>query len=520
MSGPAKPRRRALLSVFDKKGLVPFAEELVALSFEIVSTGGTAALLREAGLPVIGVTQITGFPEVMDGRVKTLHPAIHAGLLARAGRDDATLAEHRIGLIDLLVVNLYPFEQVIANPASTELEAIENIDVGGPAMLRAAAKNHARVSVVVEVGDYEKILDCYRNGEPPLELRRQLAAKAFAHTAAYDALISNYLRSRHGDANALPERIVLSWRRKSTMRYGENPHQAAALYLNPASAAGTVARATQLQGKPLSFNNLVDADAAYQCVKAHQEPACVIVKHANPCGVAVGENLESAYEKAYASDPISAFGGVIAFNRTLEETAAERITAQQFAEVVVAPAIVELARDVFAKKPNIRVLECGPGTMQAPEWDIKSLEGGILLQDRDAGGIAEADLKVVTRRSPSPAELRDLLFAWNVVRFVKSNAIVFAAGGRTVGIGAGQMSRVMSVRIAALQAEEQKLPLTGAVMASDAFFPFRDGIDAAAKHGIRAVVQPGGSVRDDEVIAAADEHGIAMVFTGKRHFRH
>jgi phosphoribosylaminoimidazolecarboxamide formyltransferase/IMP cyclohydrolase len=347
-----------------------------------------------------------------------------------------------------------------------------------------------------------------------------LAAKAFAHTAAYDALISNYLRAGAGAAAAFPERLALSWRRKSLMRYGENPHQSAALYVHAAAHVGSVAHATQLQGKPLSFNNLVDADTALQCVKACGGPACVIVKHANPCGVAVGSELESAYKRAYASDPASAYGGVIAFNRAVDESTASAVVRNQFAEVIIAPAISELARDVFAKKPNVRVLECGSVPAQIPEWDIKSIEGGILIQDRDSDQIAAAELKTVTKRGPSDAELTDLLFAWQIVRFVKSNAIVFAQDGRTLGIGAGQMSRVMSTRIAAIQAGEQKLPLDGAVMASDAFFPFRDGIDVAAKHGIRAVIQPGGSVRDDEVIAAADDHDIAMVFTGRRHFRH
>jgi phosphoribosylaminoimidazolecarboxamide formyltransferase / IMP cyclohydrolase len=520
MTAPPPRLRRALLSVSDKKGLVPFAEELVALGFELVSTGGTAALLREAGLPVTGVSELTGFPEIMDGRVKTLHPAIHGGLLARPGTDDNVLAEQGIGLIDLLVVNLYPFERVVATPGSSEHDAIENIDVGGPAMLRAAAKNHDRVSVVVEVGDYERILEHYRNGEPPAQFKRHLAAKAFAHTAAYDAQISNYLRARlPGTESAYPERIVLSWRRKAVLRYGENPHQSAALYVNSTAAPGSVATSSQLQGKQLSFNNLVDADTAAQCARAFSGPACVIVKHANPCGVSVAADIDTAYENAYACDPTSAFGGVIAFNRRVEDGVAETILDNQFAEVIIAPGFSESAQDILAKKPNIRVLECS-GASAPSEWELKSLEGGVLIQDRDQAGIAPEQISVVTARQPAATETADLLFAWTVARFVKSNAIVFARNGATVGIGAGQMSRVMSTRIAALQAQQHSLPLPGAVMASDAFFPFRDGIDAAAEHGIVAVIQPGGSLRDDEVIAAANERGLAMVFTGQRHFRH
>ena len=520
MSSRVQAKRRAVLSVADKKGLVPFADELVRLSFELVSTGGTAALLREAGLPVSNVTELTGFPEIMDGRVKTLHPRVHGGLLARAGVDDGALAEHGIGLIDLLVVNLYPFERVSADPASTEAEAIENIDVGGPAMLRAAAKNHERVSVVVDVADYEPILEHYRGGEPPAEYKRRLAAKAFAHTAAYDAHIASYLRSRLTTATPFPETLVLSARRKTLLRYGENPHQAAALYVDAAPGSGSAAAAVLLQGKPLSFNNLVDADSALQCVLCFAEPACVIVKHANPCGVAVDDAPEDAYEKAYAADPTSAFGGVIAFNRPVDEATANAILESQFAEVIAAPRIADPARDVFARKPNMRVLECGAARSAALEWDVRSLDGGLLVQERDTASVSEADLRTVTERAPTAAEMRNLLFAWTVARFVKSNAIVLAREGRTLGIGAGQMSRLMSTRIAALQAQERGFPLAGAAMASDAFFPFRDGLDAAADHGIAAVIQPGGSMRDDEVVAAANERNIAMVFTGRRHFRH
>jgi phosphoribosylaminoimidazolecarboxamide formyltransferase/IMP cyclohydrolase len=520
MKRPRRPRRRALLSVSDKKGLVPFAEELVELSFDIISTGGTAALLREAGVPVISVTEITGFPEIMDGRVKTLHPKVHGGLLARAGKDDAALRKHGIERIDLAVVNLYPFGQVVANPASTEADAIENIDVGGPAMLRAAAKNHARVTVVVDPADYEQVLEHYRTGKPPAAFKRHLAMKAFAHTAAYDAQIASYLNGRLDAAAAYPERLVRAWQRKALLRYGENPHQSAALYVDPAAPAGALAAAPLLQGKPLSFNNLVDADAALSCVRSWTTPACVIVKHANPCGVATGKNLKSAYERAYSSDPTSAYGGVIALNRTLDARTAEAILDNQFAEVIVAPRIEERAVDILERKPNIRVLECGEKSERALEWDLKAIDGGTLLQERDVAELAKRALKTVTKRKPTKTELRDLLFAWKVVRHVKSNAIVLAQDERTLGIGAGQMSRVMSVRIAVLQAQEQKFALAGAVMASDAFFPFRDGVDVAAESGVTAVIQPGGSVRDEEVIMAANKHGIAMVFTGRRHFRH
>ncbi|HEY7670720.1 MAG TPA: bifunctional phosphoribosylaminoimidazolecarboxamide formyltransferase/IMP cyclohydrolase [Gammaproteobacteria bacterium] len=522
MKRPSRPRRRALLSVADKKGLVPFAEELVALGFDIVSTGGTAALLREAGVPVINVTDITGFPEIMDGRVKTLHPSVHGGLLARAGKDDAALRQHGIERIDLAVVNLYPFGQVVANPKSTDADAIENIDVGGPAMIRAAAKNHARVAVVVDPADYEKVLERYRGGkQPPAAFKRQLATKAFAYTAAYDAQIASYLGGRVEDAAAaFPERLVRAWQRKSLLRYGENPHQSAALYVDPGAPAGALAAATLIQGKPLSFNNLTDADAALACVRSWTAPACVIVKHANPCGVATGKKLKSAYERAYSSDPTSAYGGVIAFNRTLDAGAAEAILDNQFAEVIVAPKIEARAAEVLERKANIRVLECGEKAAHAHEWELQALDGGVLLQERDWVELTKRELKVVTKRKPTRTELRDLMFAWKVVRHVKSNAIVLAQDERTLGIGAGQMSRVMSVRIAVMQAQEQKFSLKGAVMASDAFFPFRDGLEVAAKAGVTAVIQPGGSVRDEEVIMAANKYRIAMVFTGRRHFKH
>lgn len=512
--------RRALLSVSDKRGVADFARRLSELSFELVSTGGTARVLREAGLRVTGISEITGFPEVMDGRVKTLHPAVHGGLLARRGIDEETLDEHGIGMIDVLVVNLYPFEQVIADPQSSVADAIENIDIGGPAMLRAAAKNHERVAVVVDAGDYDEVIESYRNGQPDDELRRRLAVKAYAHTARYDTAISGYLGGLAEPADNAPDSLVLSLARTAELRYGENPHQFAALYVDPAAPAGTVAQAQQHQGKPLSFNNLADADTALECVLAFDEPACVIVKHSNPCGVATADSPMAAYDLAWQGDPTSAFGGVIAFNRALPADVASAIIERQFAEVIVAPEVEDAALAALAAKPNIRVLACGAPSAGPATPDIRTIAGGVLLQSRDSGDPGSTAARTVTERQPTDTELADLVFAWRVARFVKSNAIVFAHGGRTVGIGAGQMSRVVSTRIAAFKAEEEGLPVAGAVMASDAYFPFRDGIDGAAQHGIRAVIQPGGSIRDDEVIAAANEHDIAMVFTGVRHFRH
>jgi phosphoribosylaminoimidazolecarboxamide formyltransferase/IMP cyclohydrolase len=513
--------RRALLSVADKDGLVPFAKGLTEASYEIVSTGGTAKALRAAGIPVIEVATITGFPEIMDGRVKTLHPNIHGGLLARRGVDEAVLIEHGIDMIDVLVVNLYPFEATTARPDCTDAEAIENIDIGGPAMLRAAAKNHERITVVVDPADYDSVLAALREPEVPASVRRDLAIKAFAHTARYDTAISNYLRTHNASPAPWPDPLLASWRLAQPLRYGENPHQQAALYRASETRPGTVAHAVQRQGKELSFNNIVDADAALQAVDAFDGAACVIVKHANPCGVAVAATPALAYAQAYRTDPTSAYGGVIAFNRPLDQAAAEAIVGQQFAEVIVAPEVGKRALAALAKKPNIRVLEAGwPPANRAPELDLKTIDGGVLLQSRDTGRVDVGAAKVVTRRAPTAAELRDLKFAWTVVKFVKSNAIVYAADGATLGIGAGQPSRVMSAKIGALKAAEARLALGGAALASDAFFPFRDGVDAAAECGVRAIVQPGGSMRDDEVVNAADEHGIAMVFTGMRHFRH
>ena len=513
--------RRALLSVADKQGLAPFALALEALGFEILSTGGTAKALRAGGIIVTDVATVTGFPEIMDGRVKTLHPHIHGGLLARRGTDDAVLESHGIGVIDLLVVNLYPFEATTARPDCTDAEAIENIDVGGPAMLRAAAKNHEHTVVVVDSADYDAVLAALKDGAVPAAMRRELAIKAFSHTARYDAAISHYLRAHSAAPVEWPNPLLRSFQLAEALRYGENPHQRAALYKTSESVPGTVAHALQVQGKELSFNNLVDADAAYQAVKAFDAAACVIVKHASPCGIATAASPVTAYQLAHRTDPTSAYGGVIAFNRALDEASAAAIVGQQFAEVIIAPEVGRAARAVLAAKQGIRVLEAGwPTPSSAAHDELKSIEGGLLVQTPDDGRVDIADAKVVTQRQPTASELRDLKFAWTAVKYVKSNAIVFARDGATIGIGPGQPSRVMSARIAALKAEEAKLDVAGAVLASDAFFPFRDGIDAAAERGVLAIVQPGGSMRDAEVVRAADEHGMAMIFTGMRHFRH
>ena len=524
--------RRALLSVSDKTGLVELAQALSVRGIALLSTGGTAKTLREAGIVVTDVSAVTGFPEIMHGRVKTLHPGIHGGLLGRDGVDDAVMAEHGIAPIDLLVVNLYPFEATIAKPDCTYEDAVENIDIGGPAMLRAAAKNHARVAVVVDPSDYAALAEAIAQGGTTAAQRRDFAAKAYAHTAHYDGRIAEWLSSRAGNPqqpDQWPRTLHLSLTLASPLRYGENPHQRGALYLEQNAAppgpstglrTGIVATATFLQGKELSYNNLADADAALECVKAFDAPACVIVKHANPCGVAIADNLLDAYERAYATDPTSAFGGIIAFNRALDAATAKEIVKRQFVEVVIAPEISIAALAAFAKKPNVRVLACGTLTATQDALDYQRISGGLLVQDRDTDALTAADLRCVSKRAPTPAELADLLFAWNVAMQVKSNAIVYARALRTIGIGAGQMSRVISAKIATLKAEEAGLVVPGSVMASDAFFPFRDGIDAAAAAGIRAVIQPGGSMRDAEVIAAADEAGIAMVFTGRRHFRH
>ena len=517
------PIRRALLSVSDKTGIADFARALAARGVELVSTGGTAALLREQGVTVLEVAEVTGFPEIMDGRVKTLHPAIHGALLARAGRDDAALEKLGIAPIDLVAVNLYPFRTAIAEPNCSLERAVEHIDVGGPAMLRAAAKNHARVTVVVEPADYAVVLGALdaHGGSVPDELRFRLATSAFRHTAAYDAAIARYLCGRLPGTAQLGDSLLLALDKKSDLRYGENPHQRAALYVEPGAAEASVATARQLQGKALSFNNLADGDAALECVKQFSRPACVIVKHANPCGVAAGESIAAAYERAYATDPTSAFGGIIAFNRPLDAVTAERILDRQFVELVIAPQVDADAQALFAAKKNVRVMATGAWqNAAAPSLDYRRITGGLLVQERDSGRVEAGDLELVTRRAPSDGELADLLFAWRVAKFVKSNAIVYCRDAATVGIGAGQMSRIDSARLAALKAQDAGLRTQGAVMASDAFFPFRDGIDSAAEHGIRAVIQPGGSLRDREVIEAADAHDIAMVFTRMRHFRH
>jgi phosphoribosylaminoimidazolecarboxamide formyltransferase/IMP cyclohydrolase len=519
------PVRRALLSVSDKTGLADLGRALHALGVELISTGGSAQALRDAGVPVRDVSDVTGFPGIMDGRVKTLHPKVHGGLLGRRELDDAVMREHGIMPIDLLVVNLYPFAQTVAREDCSYEQAVENIDIGGPAMLRAAAKNHERVAVVCAPADYADLIETlHREGGSTPELRQRLAATAFAHTARYDGMIADWLSARvEGErAHAFPPTLHVSLRRARELRYGENPHQGAALYVNERAPNGSVTGARVLAGKELSYNNLADADTALECVKAFgKTPACVIVKHANPCGVALADDPLAAYERAYAGDPVSAFGGIIAFNRALDGDTVRAILAKQFVEVLVAPEFDADALDALAKKPNVRALATGAWPQTAPltrEW--RTLAGGVLMQDSDRDTLLLSDLKVVSKRVPDATQLHDLLFAWHVAMFVKSNAIVYARQGRTIGIGAGQMSRVVSAQIAALKAEQVDLAVTGSVMASDAFFPFRDGIDAAAQAGVVAVIQPGGSMRDAEVIAAADEHDLAMVFTGIRHFRH
>ena len=516
---------RALISLSDKTGIVGFATELAGYGVEILSTGGTAKLLREAGLTVKDVSDFTGFPEMLDGRVKTLHPKVHGGLLGMRSNPGhvATMKQHGIEPIDMVVVNLYPFEATVANPACTLEDAIENIDIGGPTMLRSAAKNNADVTVVVDPADYRTVLDEMRasGGAVSKETNFRLAVKVYQHTAAYDGAISNWLGARTGEGvAAYADTITLQFRKAQEMRYGENPHQGAAFYVERDVKEASVATARQLQGKELSYNNIADTDAALECVKQFAEgPACVIVKHANPCGVAVGATLLEAYDRAYQTDPESAFGGIIAFNRELDAETAQAICDRQFVEVIIAPQVSAGAVEVVAAKKNVRLLECGTWPqMQAPRLDLKRVNGGILVQDTDLD--LYADLKVVSKRQPTEQEMKDLIFAWRVAKFVKSNAIVYGKANMTIGVGAGQMSRVNSARIAAIKAEHAGLEVKGAVMASDAFFPFRDGIDNAAAAGISAVIQPGGSMRDAEVIAAADEQGMAMVFTGMRHFRH
>jgi len=512
--------RRALVSVSDKSDLIPFVKGLAELGAEILSTGGTARQLREAGIDAIDVSDKTGFPEIMDGRVKTLHPTIHGGLLGRRGTDEGVMEQHGIEPIDLLCVNLYPFEATIARADATIDDAIENIDIGGPAMIRAASKNHDGVAVVVDPADYDTVLAALNGEGLGLEDRRRLAAKAYAHTASYDTAITKYLSNSLGD-EPLGERMLYSGRLVQRMRYGENPHQDAAFYIDQQAPAGSLATARQLQGKALSYNNIADSDAALECVKQFEAPACVIVKHANPCGVAVADDILTAYDKAFKTDPTSAFGGIIAFNRPLDEATAAAIIERQFVEVIVAPQIESGAVAACSAKKNVRVLETGDWPdAAAPGFDFKKVSGGLLVQNTDLGTITAGDLKVVTDKKPTAGQIRDMLFAWTVVKYVKSNAIIFCKDGMTIGVGAGQMSRVYSTKIAAIKAADEGLDVNGSVMASDAFFPFRDGIDAAAETGIDAIIQPGGSMRDEEVIQAANEHGLAMVFTGMRHFRH
>ncbi|MEI6745320.1 MAG: bifunctional phosphoribosylaminoimidazolecarboxamide formyltransferase/IMP cyclohydrolase [Methylococcaceae bacterium] len=515
---------RALVSVSDKTGVVDFCRSLNQLGIEILSTGGTFKTLTENNITAIEVADYTGFPEMMDGRVKTLHPKIHGGILARRGIDDAVMAANDIRAIDMVVVNLYPFEATIAKPDCDFETAIENIDIGGPTMIRAAAKNHADVAIIVNPSDYSEILKELNNANVALSgaTRFNLALKSFEHTARYDTAIATYL-SKINNAQ-FPETLNLQFYQQQTLRYGENPHQNAAFYVEKNPAIGTIAIATQLQGKELSYNNIADADAALECVKSFSEkPTCVIVKHANPCGVAQSDNLLTAYDLAYKTDSTSAFGGIIAFNRELDEQTASEIVARQFVEVIIAPSVSEAAQTILATKQNVRVLATGDWTIQtntSTEFDYKRVAGGLLVQDRDTGIVFPSDMKVVTKRTPTEQEWADLLFAWKIAKFVKSNAIVYCKNGQLIGVGAGQMSRIYSAKIAGIKANDAGLEVPGSAMASDAFFPFRDGIDAAAEAGITAVIHPGGSMRDQEVIDAANEYNMAMLFTGMRHFRH
>lgn len=516
--------KRALISVSDKKGVLEFAQALHQLGIEILSTGGTATLLKEAHIPVIEVADYTGFPEILDGRVKTLHPKIHGGILGR--RDlvshQAQTKAHDIKNIDLVCVNLYPFEATIAKEGVSLEDAIENIDIGGPAMIRSAAKNHAHVAIVTCSTDYEKIIEELKASHNTLSLAtcRTLAFKAFSHTAAYDGAISNYFTRMNdqGEFDTFPQQMNITLRLSQSMRYGENPHQKAAFYEDRVPVSGSIAQHKQYQGKELSYNNIADADAAWECVKNFEAPACVIVKHANPCGVAIADTIYDAYQYAFATDPTSAFGGIIAFNREVNLDTAQIVT-KQFLEVLIAPSYTEEALAHLAHKLTIRVLQI-PLTQQANHFDLKRVGGGVLVQTPDTAKLTLPDLKVVSKKHPNQTQLEDMLFAWQVAKYVKSNAIVFCKNGRTLGIGAGQMSRVDSTRLAAEKAKSVGLDLTGSVAASDAFFPFSDGVDVIAENGVHAIIQPGGSLRDEEVIACADTHGIIMALTGIRHFRH
>jgi len=517
----SRPVQRALISVSDKSGIVEFAQSLQQKGIAILSTGGTAKLLQSKGLDVTEVSDYTGFPEMMDGRVKTLHPKVHGGILGRRGTDDAVMQAHGIDTIDLVVINLYPFQKTVANPECKFEDAIENIDIGGPTMVRAAAKNHQDVTIVVDPNNYAAVLDAMDNNEGCVDdaLRFSLAIAAYEHTAAYDGAIANYFgQMLSGDEAGYPRTMNFQYIHKQSMRYGENPHQSAAFYVEAEQREASIASAEQLQGKELSFNNIADTDAALECVKQFEEPACVIVKHANPCGVSIGENLMQCYDRAFSTDPESAFGGIIAFNRELDEATASAIVERQFVEVIIAPRVSEAAIAAVAAKKNVRLLQCGEWQAAPNRLDVKRVNGGLLVQEADLA--LKNELRVVSEIQPTEAQMADLLFSWKVAKFVKSNAIVYAKDSMTLGVGAGQMSRINSARIAGIKAEHAGLEVNGSVMASDAFFPFRDGIDAAAKAGIAAVIQPGGSMRDQEVIDAANEHGMAMVFTGMRHFRH
>ncbi|TOP73917.1 bifunctional phosphoribosylaminoimidazolecarboxamide formyltransferase/IMP cyclohydrolase [Vibrio parahaemolyticus] len=527
----ARPIRRALISVSDKTGIVEFAQALAERGVDILSTGGTARLLAEQGIAVTEVSDYTGFPEMMDGRVKTLHPKVHGGVLGRRGQDDEVMAKHGINPIDMVVVNLYPFAETVAKDGCTLADAVENIDIGGPTMVRSAAKNHKDVTIVVNASDYDRVIaEMDANDKSlTLETRFDLAIAAFEHTAAYDGMIANYFgtmvpsygENKEGDEESkFPRTFNQQFEKKQDMRYGENSHQAAAFYVEANPQEASVSTARQIQGKALSYNNIADTDAALECVKEFNEPACVIVKHANPCGVALGKDILEAYNRAYQTDPTSAFGGIIAFNQELDAETATAIVERQFVEVIIAPSVSAEAIEVVAAKKNVRLLECGKWSTKTTGFDVKRVNGGLLVQDRDQGMVSLDDLKVVSKRQPTEEELKDALFCWKVAKYVKSNAIVYAKGDMTIGVGAGQMSRVYSAKIAGIKAADEGLEVAGSVMASDAFFPFRDGIDAAAEAGIKCVIQPGGSMRDDEVIAAADEHGMAMIFTGMRHFRH
>jgi len=525
-----RPIRRALLSVSDKTGILEFAQALHAQGVELLSTGGTAKLLADNNIPVIEVSDYTGHPEIMDGRVKTLHPKIHGGILARRGIDEIVMEQNAIKPIDLVAVNLYPFAETVAKPGCTLADAIENIDIGGPTMVRSTAKNHKDTTIVVNAKDYPRVITEMQanNGSTLLATRFDLAIAAFEHTAAYDGMIANYFGTMvpahssdecHDDSR-FPRTFNSQFVKKQDLRYGENSHQKAAFYVNSQIDEASVASAIQLQGKALSYNNIADTDSALECVKEFEGPACVIVKHANPCGVALGANLLDAYNRAFKTDPTSAFGGIIAFNQELDADTAQAIVDRQFVEVIIAPKVSQAARDIVAAKANVRLLECGEWKTRTTSLDYKRVNGGLLVQDRDQGMVDLTDVKVVSKRQPTQSELKDLMFCWKVAKFVKSNAIVYAKDGMTIGVGAGQMSRVYSAKIAGIKAADEGLVVENSVMASDAFFPFRDGIDAAAAAGISCIIQPGGSIRDAEIIAAADEHGMAMVLTGMRHFRH